>query len=143
MPNIWFGMGIVMLVLTSLLGIQTHRLNSTKEEFLTYKTEAELLNKINEDRFNKAKAKADADKKKLVADNAALNKRLRDERASTNYVPQPTAGTTSPTTARFNRAELERALQSHIGAVTGLLEEGDGARIDLNTAREWAGSITN
>lgn len=84
------------------------------------------------------KEKADASNTKLVADNAALNKQLRNERARRGYVPAAAPGAKSPNTAKVNRAELERAIQRLDERVSGIVAQCDKGRIDLDTAKDWA-----
>jgi outer membrane murein-binding lipoprotein Lpp len=143
LPNIWVGLGIVILTLTGLLGIQTWRLDKVQKEFITYQAQVAVLNKVNQDRFNTQKGKIDAANKKLRADNVALNKRLRDERASSNYVPPAGPTSTSPERVTFKRGELERTIQSLDVAIQGLIDEGDRARLNLDSAKEWARDVTN
>lgn len=68
-------------------------------------------------------------------------KRLRDERTRRNYVPTAPTGSRSPNLACFDRAELEQALRRFDERVTGLIAEGDEARVGLNVSRSWASGI--
>lgn len=88
-----------------------------------------------------AKEKADAESKKLRADNAALSKRLRDERARSGILPPAPATAKRPDAITFDRASLERALQRLDDGVSGIVAEGDQARIDLDTAKRWSNSV--
>lgn len=101
---------------------------------LEAKKAAEAKEKSDKER----KEKSDAENTELRANNTALAKRLRDERARSRFVPAAAPGSTSPDRACFGRSELERALQRLDEAVSGLVAEGDAARIDLNTAKGWA-----
>jgi len=89
------------------------------------------------------KEKADAANKKLVADNAALGKRLRNERARSRFVPPAAPGARSPDTAKINRAELERTIQRLDDRVSGIIAQCDKGRIDLDTAKEWVKEHNN
>jgi len=86
----------------------------------------------------KRKEKADAERKRLLSANADLAARLRDARAGRGYVPEAAPGSASPDRAAFNRAELDGALRRLDAGVSGLIAEGDAARLGLDSAREWA-----
>jgi hypothetical protein len=89
------------------------------------------------------KEKADAENVKAKSDLAGLYaayRSLRDHRDSTtgSILPPAAPGTTSPQTACFDRPALDNALSGFDAGITGLLEVGDKAITDLNTARAWA-----
>ncbi len=81
---------------------------------------------------------ANAENSKLRNDYRLLVGRLRNERARSSLLPPAAPGTKRPQIASFDRAELDRALRDYETEVTGLLEEGDAARIDLDTVKKWA-----
>ena len=89
------------------------------------------------------KEKADAENVKTKSDLAGLYaayRSLRDQRsrAGGGILPAASPGSANPQTACFDRSGLDRALSSLDSGVTGLLESGDKAIADLNTARAWA-----
>jgi hypothetical protein len=87
---------------------------------------------------NKAfKEKVDAEHVKLRADYTLLAGRLRDARARSSLVPAAGPDARRPETIPFDRTELDRALRAYEAEVTGLLEEGDKARIDLDTVKRY------
>ena len=86
----------------------------------------------------KAKEKADAEAKRLHADNTALAQRLRDARARSGVLPPAAPTAKRPDLITFDRAELERAIQFLDAGVWGIAKEGDEARIDLDVAKRWA-----
>ena len=88
--------------------------------------------------YQAAKEKSDAENKALRAGNAALDLKLRGERAARGYLPPATPGAQRPDRASFDRAELGGALRRLDERVSGLIGEGDASRIDLDTARRWA-----
>ena len=88
----------------------------------------------------KRKEAADADNLRLRSDLALLTKRLRDARANSGILPPTASCPGRPDSATFNATLLERALQQLDGEVSGLLEEGDRAIVDLETAKAWAKS---
>lgn len=88
-----------------------------------------------------AKEKADEDLKASRADAASLARRLRNARAASSYLPPASPGSASPSRAAFDRAELERAIQRLDAGVSGLIEEGDQARVGLDSAKRWAQDI--
>ena len=139
---------VVILGLGIGIKVQTSRLTSCKQEFATFQAQVKALGEVaaakakaQETADKLAKEKADHENQALRADNAALSKRLRDARARSSYVPAAAAGSSHPDAACFSRADLERAIQQLDGAVQSLIEQGDQARIDLNTAKSWAASI--
>lgn len=81
---------------------------------------------------------SDAENLKLHVDYAALSKQLRIERASRSVLPARPTAPGSPASLAFDYDALDRALSAYREGVAGLLEEGDQARIDLDTARRWA-----
>lgn len=86
----------------------------------------------------KRKEEADANNLRLRADLDLLTKRLRDARASSNFVPAAASCPERPASAAFDRVLLERALRDFDSAVQGLVDEGSRAVIDLDTAKRWA-----
>lgn len=86
----------------------------------------------------KRKEEADADNLRLRGDLDLLTKRLRDARASSNFVPAAPSCPDRPDSAAFDRTLLERALRTLDSEVQGLVDEGSRAVIDLDTARRWA-----
>jgi hypothetical protein len=86
----------------------------------------------------KRKEEADERNLRLRSDLAVLSKRLRDARASSNFVPPAASCPERPNSAAFDRTLLERALQQLDSEIQGLIDEGDAARIDLDTAKRWA-----
>lgn len=90
-----------------------------------------------------AKDRADADAARARSDLAGLYaayRSLRDSeaRAGGGFVPPATSGAAGADRASFDRAGLDSALREFDRGVTSLLEEGDRAMTDLNTARRWA-----
>ena len=89
------------------------------------------------------KEKADAQNVKAKSDLAGLYaayRSLRDQRsrAGGGILPPAAPGSASPESITFNRSGLDNALSGFDAGVTGLLEEGDRAIVDLDTARRWA-----
>jgi len=90
-----------------------------------------------------AKEKADAENVKAKSDLAGLYaayRSLRDQRsrAGGSILPAAAPGAASPESITFNRSGLDSALSGFDAGVTGLLEQGDKAIVDLNTAKAWA-----
>lgn len=95
---------------------------------------ATALGKLN----RKRKDIANAENLKLRADLTLTTDRLRVARAGSRYVPPAAPGAKRPDIAPFDRAELERAIRVFADEAAGIVEEGDKARIDLDTAKRWA-----
>lgn len=114
-------------------------------QFDTFKAETAALGKVAEanriavETADKArKEKADNENRSTLATLRADNKRLRDERSSGSFLPQASPTARSPDTITFSRSLLESALQRLDEGVSGLVGEGDEARINLDTAKIWA-----
>jgi hypothetical protein len=145
MGYIVLGLGTVVLILGTLLKIQTARLDSKTREFDTFVAEVKAKGEEQERktketiaRNQKEKERADAENKRLRTANASLSRSLRESRSSRQYLPAPSPSAKRPDAATFDRAILERAIQLLDERVSGLIEQGDQARIDLDTARTWA-----
>lgn len=87
------------------------------------------------------KEKADVENLRLRALLDATTRRLRDARRDSSFVPPAASCPDRPASACFQRADLERALQQLDREVSELVEEGDRAIIDLETAKRWAQGI--
>ena len=83
------------------------------------------------------KDKADAENKVVRAALATRTRELRDARARGSYVPAAAPGAKRPDLATYNRAELDGAIRRLDEGVQELIGEGDAARIDLDTAKQW------
>lgn len=146
-------LAVIIAVVLTLLGTGAYfmhkhdkkaydKLNNT---YLTFKAGVEVLGKqaIKEKAAKEAadkqrKENADKENTKLQTDLAAANKRLRDTRASGGYLPPASAASKRPEVATINRTEFESAVKRLDAGVSGLVEKGDQARVDLDTARRWA-----
>lgn len=149
---------IVMAVLAGAAAVQTLRLDHAKVEYARLESEygqfkatvaamgekakKEAAEKEAADR--KRKDDADAENAKVRRDLAGVYdayRRLRDSRSTGGGIlPSAPAGAPSAATAAFDRGRLDSALSAFDRGVTGLLEEGDRAIADLDTARRWAQS---
>jgi hypothetical protein len=110
-----------------------------KADLAKASAQAELIRKGQE--YVDAQRKSEADNRgareldKLRAD----NKRLRDQaRARGPVLPPAAPGAKHPERAPIDRAEFERAYRELAEEVRGVGEEGDKARIGLDTAKRWA-----
>ena len=74
---------------------------------------------------------------RLRNDYDKLAVRLRDARAGRSVLPPAAPDAKRPAVAAFDRAELDRALRELDAEVRGIVEEGDRARIDLDTVKKW------
>lgn len=151
------GAAVVIGLMAIALKVQTSRLEASKAETakvtLAYKTFADGVAVIGKQAAKDAALKTaeyqlnkeKADHEKITNRNriADLNNRLRDSRESpgSRLVPESATGSASPLVASFDRAALDRALSDFEGEVTGIIEEGDEDRIDLNSARTWASGL--
>ena len=85
----------------------------------------------------KDKEKADNENKVSRSRIASLSSQLRDARSG-SYLPPATAGSASPATITLDRTALDAAIRRLDAGVQGLIDEGDQAVIDLDTAKRWA-----
>lgn len=125
--------------------VQTHRLKAEKAAYSAFRADVRAKGEAAEKaaqeqvkRDQKAKESVDAQNRRLRAANDSLSRGLLDARTARGYVPAPSAGTGDPDRACFSRAELERALQQLDAGVSGLIGEGDTARVNLDSAKDWA-----
>lgn len=97
-------------------------------------TEAER--KTKEDKLKKEKA--DHENNTTVAALRAANKRLRNSRSSSSFLPPTSTASLRPDRACFDRPKLERALQQLDAGLSPSIEGCDVTRIGLDTAKRWA-----
>ena len=147
---------VVLAVLLGVIGLQTWRLDRSQAEFKAleasfeqFKGSVKALGEkakadaaLQQARDSERKAKSDAENAKTRRDLAgiyAAYRSLRDSRGSGgSLLPAAPSGSTSPATAAFDRTGLDRALSEFDRGVTGLLEQGDQAIADLDSAKFWA-----
>ena len=125
--------------------VQTARLDFLEDAFEEFRVEVEVAGRVQEEQTKTRIAEERAEKEKSDAENArataslrATIRKLRDERASSSFVPPAASAPASPDRAAFDRAELERALRELDSGVQGLVDEGSQAVVDLDTAKGWA-----
>lgn len=142
------GVGVVLLLMGVALKVQTSRLHSLQAEYEGFKAQVKVLGEQAEkakqakeaaDKANKERI--DNETKKLRSVNADLSKRLRDQRASSGFLPSTGSPAGSPQAITFDRTKLERAIQQLDAGVSSLIERGDQAVIDLNLSLKWASEI--
>lgn len=127
------------------LKVQSSRLEACKLEYASFQEQvrakgvaAQKEAKRIETENNAKKEKIDRENKRLRADNVRIAGELRDARSRGRFVPEAAPGARNPERATFDRAELESAIQRLDAGVSGIVAEGDAARIDLDSARQWA-----
>lgn len=150
-PSAWGAIGVALLVaaLGIAVKVQTARLDAKTAEYAAYQAQVEALGRIAAEAAKKREAD-DLQRKKAADDENTRTKRdlagmydayrsLRDNKgAGSGLLPAAAAGAASPAAANFDRAGLDRTLSGFDRGVTGLLERGDQAIVDLNTAKAWA-----
>jgi len=154
--NKWTWIALVIGALGLGLKIQTSRLDSAKAdltalrgEYETFKARVVAEGKVAQERANKQaledkqrKEKADAENQRTVS---LLNQRvasLRYDRAhsGTYGVSAPGASPGSPDRSCFKSTEFERAVSGFVEGTAAIVEECDGIRAALDTAKNWAQS---
>lgn len=87
---------------------------------------------------NKAtKEKIDHENARAIDSAVSDARRLRDSRASGSYLPIASRTARSTQTSCFDRDELEQAIQRLDDEVSGIIEKGDQAVVDLNSGKAW------
>ena len=134
---------MIVLILGTLLKVQSSRLESCKAEHKAFVSEVERLGneakakaKLIESQNQLKKEKADAELSKLRSDNAEF-KRLRDS-ASERGLPQAPADSRDPELACFDRPTLESAYGTLVKGLRGIADEGTEATIGLDAVKRWA-----
>jgi hypothetical protein len=90
----------------------------------------EAQDKLDKERF-------DAQYTNDLADAAAVSQRLLDARTRSGYLPKARAAASHPDRACFNRLQLGEAIRDLDAGVQGIVDQGDRARIGLDTAKAW------
>ena len=125
--------------------VQGWRLDSVQSRYdgfvVTVKTQGEAAQRLKiaqekQDKLNKEQT--DAQIKRNLDSLRADNKRLRDERARSSFVPAAASPTGSPDRACFDRPQLESAIQLFDSEVQGIVEQGGEAVIKLDAVKVWA-----
>jgi hypothetical protein len=134
--------------------VQGFRLDAARAEYTAFKVQAKAAGDVQnvkakaEDAVN-AQRKENADVQNIqakhsLADRYAAARKLRVERAGTGsgLLPSVPAGAPGPARSCFDRTALDRGLAVADGVLqTGaekILQRGDAAVVDLNTAKTWA-----
>ena len=152
-PALWTGIAFAIVMAWG--GIQTLRLDAchTKNEAIkaTFdafratvaaegkKAQEMAAQKEKADKLSKETADAE-NAKAVVARDAVIN-RLRSERSSSSYAPATAPASQHPERACFVRTDFDRALSNFVEGTGQLIEECDRTRIDLDTAKHWAGKL--
>jgi len=143
----WKPIGLILVILATVAYVNVLRSerDAIRAEYAGFKAQvqaqgeaAEKVAKAKESADKKRKEQADAENTRLRTANAALNRSLRESRSASSFVPAAPSGSASPDRACFDRAELERAIQSLDERVSQLIGKGDQAITDLDTAKGWA-----
>ena len=85
----------------------------------------------------KDKEKADNENKVSRSRIASLSSQLRDARSG-SYLPPAAPGSASPERSCFDRTSLDSAIRRLDSGVQGIIDKGDAAITDLDTAKRWA-----
>ena len=153
-PTAWIAAGAAVLIaaLGIALKVQTGRLDAAKAEYAAFKVKVEILGeqaqmaaKTRELEDLATKKRADDENAKTKRDLAGVYdayRSLRAQRAGGSLLPAAATGSGSPDRACFDRAALDRGLEKADGLLQegaiGILQRGDQAIVDLNTAKGWA-----
>ena len=142
----WAAIGAAVAIgtLSLALWVQTGRLDAVKREYAAFVAtvkaqgeEQERRNKETIARDLKAKERIDAENRRLRSNLATRDLELRNARSSSGYVPAASPGSASPDRASFDRAELDGAIRRLDESVSGIVAQGDQARLDLDAAKRW------
>jgi hypothetical protein len=140
----YIALAVVMAALAAGIEIQTARLHATQAAYDSFKEKVELIgrnqieaNKLRVSASKQLKARIDVENAKLRDDLAAASERLRIARASSSFLPA-IPGVAAGATVTADRAGLEAALRNFDTGVARIIDEGNGAVVDLNAAKQWA-----
>ena len=153
-PTAWIVLGTAVLIaaLGIAVKVQTGRLDAAKTEYAAFKAKVEILGEQAE-KAAKTHELEDLATKKRADDENAKTKRdlagvydayrsLRAQRTGGSLLPTAPAGAASADRACFDRAALDRGLADADGILQEgairILQRGDQAIVDLNTAKGWA-----
>lgn len=142
------GAAVVIAGLGVALKVQTSRLDAVKAEYAGFVAQVEALGeaakkaaKLKEAEDKKRKEIADAQLTRSRIELAALGdayRSLREQRARSGFLSTAAPSSADPGRACLDRAELERTLERIDAVGSGIAQEGDQARIGLDSAKEWA-----
>jgi hypothetical protein len=137
--------GAAILGLSLALLVRTHQFHAVEKEYETFQITTKVLGEQAEKKRIDTEAKdllrkkqADEEIKTLMANLATSNRRMRDARASSGYLPKASPTTERPDRITLDRAELERAIGQLDKGLQGITEQGDSFRLKLDTAIKWA-----
>lgn len=145
----WAALGAALVIagLGVAVKVQTARLQACQADHAAFVATVEANGKAAEERAKKQeqddrkrKVDADAENAKTRRDMAGVYdayKRLRDSSAS-RFLSGSASSSGGPARACLDADAANRALSNFEAGVAGLLEEGDRAIVDMNTARRWA-----
>lgn len=149
-PTAYAALGAVLVIggLGVALKVQTARLDAAKAEYAAFVAQTKAIGeaaakaaKEREDADRKRKEDADAQLSRSRRDLAALGdayRSLRDARRNGGFLSAPAPGAADPGRACLERAELERTLERIDAVGAGIAQEGDQARIGLDSVKDWA-----
>lgn len=142
------GAAVVIAGLGIALKVQTSRLEAVKAEYAGFVAQvnavgeaAEKAAKLKEAEDRKRKEDADAQLTRSRRELAALGdayRSLRDARSRSGFLSPAAPGAADPGRACLDRAELERTLERIDAVGAGIAQEGDQARIGLDSVKAWA-----
>ena len=146
LASAWFWLALAIAA----AGLATRAWLDEREAFASYRGAVEALNQAAQDR-TRARISLDRSRKETAdAQNsaaalawlAAVDRLRRAAGPVGAIVPAAAPGARDPGRACFDRTILEReirgALEDFRAATRGIVEEGDGARLKLDTAIRWA-----
>ena len=145
LPISWIVSGVLALGAGGYI-LHCEHVKNDREKFInTLRQQAQQQEQANKQRAKSdqaAKEKADADAKRNLDQLHRTVARLRNERTRASSVPAAPANASRPELACFDRAELAGAVGNLEAGVEGLATAGAEAAIGLDSARQWAKSLS-
>lgn len=145
---VWIAIGAFVAGGVGAWKVQGWRLDAVKAEHQSFVAQTKTLGEAAQKAADATKAadksrkeQADAENKRTLDTLRTDNKRLRNARAGSNFLPAAAPGAARPDRACFDRAEFERALQRFDNGTTAIVGEGDEARVGLNSSKSWAAGV--
>ena len=139
------GAAVIIAGISAYAYIQTARLEAVKQEYAAFqaqvKANGEAAEKAAREKEAEDKAKTEKinrENKRLHADNAALNRKLRDKHPAGSGLPETPTNTKRPDLTCLARDELRGAYGKLVTELRAIADQCAADAVDLQSARQWA-----
>lgn len=125
--------------------VQGWRLDAVQSKFDGFVSTTKAIGEAAQAASDKVKAedkrkqeKSNHEKTSTITNLLADNKRLRDNRSSSGFLPSTTPGSLSPNRTCFDRVKLEQSIRELDFGLQEITEKCDITRVTLDSAKKWA-----